>query len=542
MKNGMIGGEQSAHPGSSPGFMPAREASGRPKVTQRSRGALFCEPASIFEIEYDHEAHSFYDSPYKIRVSSKPKRLMQEQFDLDEIGSSPASLIAQRYLESLAFISPTTQQWVYGRFGATEDRTTVIQGWIEPCEKFPDGLYGTIVGDQVVDKLTPFPYHDLTGYPSAGITHFGYEYAPGRVAYRTPADDLLPLQRERNELQSILILHSKRSANSVWMIPDSANMSKTTGEEGVVIRYSALTGTQPPARQPGLNPPTVIIERMTMIDSEMESIAGAMDVLRGEPPQGVKAYAAIESLEQQAKQSLAEPFLNWANGWALWGEQMLGIFKEYAVDPRTHTFMGENGLWAMKQFTNADLRGALQIKADAGLNKPTSLTAKRAVYEQGVRLGLTNPQDPVERYKGWEVLGMSEMMKDIDLDIQAAAKENDAWMDIFVKGGNPATLPVVNPEIDNHMAHISGHRRFCLGDIFATLQPQARSIILAHIAQHKMAVAQEMAQAQASQQKPGAVQGNMRNSAPKPSPSQGEQATAEGGAASQPARANALMP
>jgi hypothetical protein len=318
-------------------------------------------------------------------------------------------------------------------------------------------------------------------------------------------------------------------------------MSKTTGEEGVTIKYTPLSNTPPPSRQPGLNPPSILIERMSMIDMEMESIAGAMDVLRGEAPKGVKAYAAIESLEQQAKQNLAEPYINWANGWGCWSEQMLGIFKEFGVDARTHTYLGENGMWAMKKFTNADLRGALQIKADAGLNKPTSHASRRATYEQGIRLGLTNPADPAERYKGWEILGMPEMMKDNDLDLQHVAKENDAWISVFVKGEKPDALPMVNPEIDNHMIHITGHRRFCLSDNFTGLRPEAKTIILAHIGQHKMALAQEQMAAMASQA-PGAVEGNMRNTAPKASPSEGEMATAEGGASSQPARANALMP
>jgi hypothetical protein len=541
IKAGRIGGEGSDTPGMTAGFGPAMGEDGRRMMTERARGSMFSEVASIFEIEYDHEAKTFAESPYKIRVTSKPKRLMQEQFDLDEIGASPSSLISQRYLESLAFIAPTSQQWVFGRYGSGEDRTVVIEGWIEPCEKFPDGLYGTIVGEKVVGKLVPFPYHDMTGYPTSAITHFGYEFAPGRVAYRSPADDLLQLQRERNELQSILILHSKRAANSIWLIPDTANMSKTTGEEGVTIKYTPLSNTPPPSRQPGLNPPSILIERMSMIDMEMESIAGAMDVLRGEAPKGVKAYAAIESLEQQAKQNLAEPYINWANGWGCWSEQMLGIFKEFGVDARTHTYLGENGMWAMKKFTNADLRGALQIKADAGLNKPTSHASRRATYEQGIRLGLTNPADPAERYKGWEILGMPEMMKDNDLDLQHVAKENDAWISVFVKGEKPDALPMVNPEIDNHMIHITGHRRFCLSDNFTGLRPEAKTIILAHIGQHKMALAQEQMAAMASQA-PGAVEGNMRNTAPKASPSEGEMATAEGGASSQPARANALMP
>ena len=544
MESGNVDGQDGMNPGGTAGFVPAYDDQGKPKMTERPKGAMFSEVATIFEMEYDHEARSFYESPYKIRVRSRPKRLMQEQFSIDEVSGSLTNLISQRYLESLAFIAPTSQQWVYGRAGDSADRVTVVEGWIEPCEKFPKGLYGIIVGDQVVDKLTPLPYHDLAGKERCPIVHFGYEYAPGRVACRCPTDDLLPLQRERNELQSILILHSKRSANAVWFIPDSANVNKTSGEEGMVVRYSAMTGTPPPSRQPGLEAPRILTERMAMIDNEMEAIAGSMDVMRGETPPGVTAYAAIEALEQKANQGLAELKINWANSWARWADIALGIFKEFGIDPRTATYMGENGVWSMKQFTSADLRGALQIKADPGLTRPTSSISRRAIYEQGARIGLTNPADPVERYKGWEILGMPEMMKDADLDTQHAAKENDAWVNIFTKG-EQVPLPVVSPEIDNHMVHITAHRRFCLSDIFAELAPEAKTIILAHLANHKMVMAQEMAASQGAPPsspptgQAGKLEGGMP---PKASPTEGQLLVNEGGAASQPGRANANMP
>jgi len=541
MKKGAIGGPDAENPGGTEGFIPARGANGQPRMTQQPIGAMFSEVASIFEIEYDHEARNFYDSPYKIRVTSKPKRLLQEQFNLDEIGSSPATIINQRYLESLAFIAPTSLQWVYGRFGMEDERALVVEGWIEPCEKFPEGLYGMIVGDQMAGKLKPYAYHRLDGRPDCGIVHFGYENAPGRVAYRTPCDDLVPLQRERNELQSILILHAKRASNAVWFIPDSANVSKTSGEEGMVVRYSALTNTPPPSRQPGLDPPRSIIERMQMLDQEMEAIVGSAEILRGDVPAGVKAYAAIETLEQKANQSMAELKINWANGWGRWADITLGIFKEYGITPRTHTYMGENGMWAMKQFSRADLRGALQIKADPGLNRPTSTIAKRAIFEQGARIGLFNPGDPMEKFRGWEILGMPDMMKDLDMDTQHSAKENDAWLSIFTRKER-MPLPIVSPEVDNHIVHIASHRRFCLGDEFQALPQEAKVIVYSHIGMHKAIMAQEMGmQAQAQQnsnKQVGQNEGGMRNRAP--SASEGEQVTAQGGAASQPARANAL--
>jgi len=134
---------------------------------------------------------------------------------------------------------------------------------------------------------------------------------------------------------------------------------------------------------------------------------------------------------------------------------------------------------------------------------------------------------------------MPDMMKDLDMDTQHAAKENDAWLSLFTRQ-EKVPLPIVSPEVDNHIVHIASHRRFCLGDDFQALPQEAKTIVYAHIAMHKSIMAQEMAAQMQSQQNAnksvGQNEGGMRNRAP----SQGEQLTAQGGAASQPARANAL--
>jgi len=525
----------------SPGFAPAFDPMGAPIMGQRPRGALYSEIATVFEMEYDHEASSFENSMYALRVRTRDREWAKATFgmsDEDLKNSAPpmSSIVQQRYLESLAFISPLSYQ-LYSARAYRENRILTTELWVNPTVENPEGMYGIQVGNEIVWK-GPYKYHgpdsnQESPRPMRSIVHFGYEVAPGRVAYRTPADDLVSKNRTRNELESIYKLHSRRSANSILWIPDGSNMSKMVGEEGLIVRYTAMSGVQPPRREQGLETPKFIEMWLQRIDQEMEELSGAVDVLRGEAPAGLEAYAALQALEAKAMQALSEPKALWSLGWSEWSYQMLGIFKEYCVDSREYSFRGENGSWAVEKFKAADLKGGVRIVPELTQLGPSSAVARRAAYEQGVRLGMVNINDPQERYTGWKILGLPEAMPEVDLDIRAAARENDQFVEIFVKKaqGNP---PPINPQLDNDMVHLSTHRKFAFTDKFKQLDVLGQAEFFGHMAQHEANILRKQLAAQA-QASPQSQEG--RN-AERNGPSESKTVKSEAGSASQPERAN----
>lgn len=530
----------------SQGFMPAMDPYGNPVMGQRPRGALFTEMATPFEMEYDHEASDFNDSLYALRIRTRDKAWAKERFGLsdEELRGSLAStalssIVQQRYLESLAFVSPLSYQLYFSR-PHRENRVLTTELWINPTVENPGGVYGILVGNDVVFK-GPYKYHAADSKPGTQqamrpVVHFGYEIAPGRLAYRTPADDLVPKQRTRNELESIWKLHSRRAANSVIWIPDGANVSKLQGEEGLVIRYTAMSGVAPPHREQGLESPRFIADWIKLIDMEMEDMAGVSDILRGEAPAGLESYAALQALETKAMQSLSEPKTMWANGWAQWSKQILGIFKEYCVDDRDFSMISENGQWAVQKFSNADMRGALHIIPDLQNLGPSSPVARSARLEQAERMMLFNPQDPQERMKALEIIGLPELMADFKADKQQAAQENDAFHGIFAQNA-PGSPPPANALVDNHMVHLGTHRKFALSDKFKQIPPLGKAAFMGHMAQHQAYLMQQQrAQAEAQRGQAPAAKSEQRGG-----PSEAKTVKSEAGAASQPARANDML-
>ena len=530
MKNGM----------ESPGFRPAFDPStGEPIMGTRPRGALFSEVSSIFEMEYDHEADSFEDSLYAMRLRSRDREWAKSRFGLsdEELASAQTTvspIVQQRYLQSLAFISPLSYQTYFAK-PLRENRILTTELWIDPTQENQSGLYALLIGEHIVYS-SPYDYNAPEAKPDSPmpmrtITHFGYQVATGRIAYRTPADDLTSMQRTRNELESIYKMHSRRAANSVLWLPDGANMSKMTGEEGIVVRYTAMSSVPPPHREQGLDTPKFIADWITLIDQSMEIVSGSVDVLRGQAPAGLEAYAALQALEAKAVQALAESRGLWSTSWAEWSRQMLGIFKQYCIDEREFSMQGDSGAWSIEKFKSADLRGGVRIIPDLKSQPPSSPVAQGAKVEQGIRVGLINPLDINEKYRSLQMLGISEVMQDMELDTRAAAIENDLFFDIFVKQ-SPETPPAINPFIDNDIVHLTVHRRFALSDKGRALGPLGFAALSGHMAQHEANMIRKM-MAQQAQSKPMSQEGGM-------SPSEGKMVKSEGGAASQPARANDL--
>lgn len=531
----------------SPGFKPAFDQTGQPIMGERPRGRLYSELATIFEMEYDHEADSFEDSLYAVRMRSRDREWAKSRFgmsdlELDAAANQPPSPVTQqRYLQSLAFISPLSYQ-TYLSKPFRENRVLVTDLWIDPTVENPQGYAAILIGDTVVYS-GPYRYHapdSAPGQPAPmrTVAHFGYQIAAGRVAYRTPADDLTGMQKTRNELESIYKLHSRRGANSIVWLPDGANISKMTGEEGLVIRYSAMSQIPPPRREPGLESPRFIRDWIELIDASMEVVAGSVDVLRGEAPPGLEAYSALQALEAKAVQAMAESRSLWQIGWAEWSRQMLGIFKEYCLDDRELALKGESGAWSIEKFKSADMRGGVRVVPDLASQPPSSPVAKRAGLEQAQRMGLYNPADPQERYRGLQIIGLPELMQDLDLDTRAAAIENDQFYDIYVRM-KPGTPPNVNPMVDNDIVHLGTHRRFRLSDKGRALGPVGTAALDGHMAQHEfnmMRKAQQAAEMQAMG--PGQAGGEATGGKKTGGPSAEKTVKSESGAASQPARAN----
>jgi hypothetical protein len=318
---------------------------------------------------------------------------------------------------------------------------------------------------------------------------------------------VIPKQDQRNRIEAMIELHLRRSANSYWTMPEGAGVTKLSGEMGFILRYNAMAGVPAPQRLTGDSIPPYFMQWLSLIDSEIDSIFGLFEVGRGEAPKGVAAYSAMALLDERSQQGQSNLMENWSLGWLEWNRQNLSIWRQCADEDRTLS-LGV-GPWSVQKFNKASLIGSVDMDIETGVYRPTTGIGRRAALDNGVRLGLINVMDPMEKQNALALLNMQELTPDYKADQEKTARTLDRLVN-----GEPAQPP---EPWENHMIALSIIRRYCLSEAFEVLDPQKQELIKASAGLHYAFLAQA-----------SAVNGNQGQVAPKPSASGGSKGSAKG--------------
>jgi hypothetical protein len=247
----------------------------------------------------------------------------------------------------------------------------------------------------------------------------------------------------------------------------------------------------------GSPPQPYWIQRMQMIDNEMDALFGSFEIGRGEAPKGVSSYAGMQLLDERSRQAKSSVLMNWGLGREEWARVCLDIWREHAEDERSLA-TGE-GAWAIQKFNKADLQGGVDVTVDLGLNRPYTQIGRRAALEQGIRLGLASPYDPAERFRSLQLLGIPEIMADYRREKADASREND----LMVQG-----MPVRPPlPWENHPVHLETHKRILTGERFEALPPEVQQAAVQHSQLHYQGMQQQVAPPGPGQIAPGPNQG-----------------------------------
>ncbi|KKM67603.1 hypothetical protein LCGC14_1469390, partial [marine sediment metagenome] len=133
------------------------------------------------------------------------------------------------------------------------------------------------------------------------------------------------------------------------------------------------------------------------------------------------------------------------------------------------------------RFIMTDLKGEIEIKAEAGSAFPQSQAAVRATIQSLIELGLINVRDPMTAYNILQHAGLAHLSGAVDDDFKIAAEEFDMFLDTAEQTGVP---PDVDPVFDNHFAHFMQHKRDAQTDKFRKKPPQIRALWTQHTLGH----------------------------------------------------------
>lgn len=410
--------------------------------------------------------------------------------------------------------------------GSTEEHLTnsaVVKEYYErPSQQFPNGRM-VVVANGICLYAGDSPYIG----PELGDWHpyseCRWEIVPGRFFGKSPLDNASELQKRLNSVDSVIILTRKTMAIPQKLIPTSSGIAPGTwtGRPGQEIPYRDAGGQKPEyLRGMGVDP-TIFQERAQIIE-DLKAITGAIDILKGETPDGVTAASALEMMYEVGMGKLFPVLDRFKATVENDQKKQLRIMAKFYKEPRPDFIRiliqrnKELPAAAISNFIGADLYDNCNVVVEAGSNVTKLQAAKKQELREAAQNGVLNLADPRNRRQYLEDMGIKGYDSDIGPDQKRAEWEN-SLMDDYQN--NPTNTPVVL-DWDLHQVHLQTHEQRMKEPSWMELPVETQQLYMQHRQQHENAMMQQQQiasmQAAASGQPPAPPPG----AAPPPMKSQ----------------------
>lgn len=328
-----------------------------------------------------------------------------------------------------------------------------------------------------------------------------WELVPGRFWGKSPLDNAAEIQKRLNSVDSVIILNRKTMAIPQKLIPTSSGIAPGTwtGRPGQEIMYRDAGGQPPQIIQAHGVDPSVFQERAQLIE-DMKTITGAIDILKGDRPDGITAASALEMLYEVGMGKLFPVLDRWKAFVESDQKKQLKILAKFYKEPRPDFIRilrmknKELSATAISKFIGTDLYDNSNVVVEAGSNVTKLQAAKKQELREAAQTGVLNLADPRNRRKYLEDMGIQGYDSDIGPDQKRQEWENSLLDDAQ---NNPSNKPVVL-DWDNHAIHIQVLEQRMKEPSWMELPFEIQQAYMSHRMEHEQKQ-QQMQQLQAMQ-------------------------------------------
>lgn len=370
-------------------------------------------------------------------------------------GTSSGKRQSDQYADALRAL--TSPHAASSRAGSgTVDGTLVHRVFHDPIQtaefNFPDGLYIALCGDVILES-GPLPVHNDQKKAIKNVLVRTYSRQVGTAAGKPPADDLVPLQRQRNLWETIAALIGLRYAMPTTFIPTTVTLeTPITGLPQPEVYYRSHDGQRPQTASSQANA-NFCFEMIDRIDKKMDELSNLNSILQGDRPEGDPTLGEVQRLEDRAFGQFQTPLAGLIRFEKDLSILLLRFARETLWAPRIARVRGDNDQWEVSQFTNADLAGNVDIYVNPISAWPKSQLMQHLRLKEAVELGVIMPaQDPELQVKLLSDWNLSHLKRSMDVDRKQIARELDRWKVAQQPQEIPPPQPppVINPIMHLH--------------------------------------------------------------------------------------------
>ncbi len=378
--------------------------------------------------------------------------------------------------------------------GSAEDalkNSAVVKEYYErPSREYPEGRMVVVANGKCL-YAGPSPYIG----PELGDWHpyseCRWELVPGRFWGKSPLDNAAEMQKRLNSVDSVIVLNRKTMAIPQKLIPTSAGIAPGTwtGRPGQEIYYRDAGGANPPSVIGASDVGGSVFQERAQIIEDMKAITGAIDILKGDRPDGITAASALEMLYEVGMGKLFPILDRWKAFCESDQKKQLRITSKYYKEPRPDFIKllrqknKELSNQAISQFIGSDLYDNCNVVIEAGSNVTKLQAAKKQELREAAQAGVLNLADPRNRRKYLEDMGIQGYDSDIGPDQKRQEWENSLLDDMR---NNPNNKPIVL-DWDNHPIHIQTMEQRMKEPSWMELPSEVQQAYMLHRQQHEQA-------------------------------------------------------
>lgn len=377
------------------------------------------------------------------------------------------------------------------------DSAVVIEKYERPSEEFPNGRVITVAGGKLLyygelpylngaGRTRTFPFVKQNGISCAG-NFFG----------TSVIERLIPVQRAYNAVKNRKHEFINRLSMGVMTVEDGSVDVEDLEREGIppgkILVYRQ--GANAPEMMKEFSMPTDFKDEEEKLLNEFTLISGVSDVSASAKSALLSSGNALEILVEQDNERLLLPAEEIRKSYLDIARFIIRLYAQFSAGLRRVKYKDK---LARTRVVYAD--GKALSSDDVYLENENELlysqSAKKdavlKLYQSGLLTGEDGKMRPSTREKVLALLGY----KDLDgekgiprLHEEKAQKENKAMLKREVEAD----------EVDDDDVHIAEHVRYVLSE-YDDLSVAARERIYAHIRLHKARIAQNLAEAEKSDQ------------------------------------------
>jgi hypothetical protein len=319
-----------------------------------------------------------------------------------------------------------------------------IHFYFKPCKQLPKGRYVVFTRDAILSN-TVFPY-SMKELPCERLTD---DDLTGENNGRSFIRRVRQLVSARSKMLNMIIKQVYLCAHPKWMMPAGSAKPEKLGNDITIVQYKGPV--EPRLAQ--MNPVSPIVFQLwEKLGDVLFNKANIGDTMRGEPPAGIKAFVALQFLDEQEQELFNELILKSNSFIKNVARKDLAVAGDYYEedDQRMIRVLGKDQRYVRKFFDVSHLSKDYDIRIQNSSALPQSKGARtQTIIDLNKEFPGLIPQEQLVELLD---LGQSDkFVNAITVSIRAAEAENEAMMD-----GEKVQEP---EEFENHILHWHIHAK-----------------------------------------------------------------------------------